>query len=233
MKLLFFLLLFSVHFIYGQEYNSIRHLKKETNLSEFKNGYWLKKDRKKSTKQWHSANVFNLKVDQGYLKYRTISEIRDFYSWIDIEIKKKGHTVKGIGIAAIVAKQLSILDQRFISFFLVRDKEVIGFANDGSKKVFAFAFPYLKELYFRTTKLKGNAANHWDLERGIEEQCKVLQPLYNNLSNKAFKKLNNMAKGKGVYGLGVPKELRFSGELLDCNDRVKHAIYKVLPYKKQ
>lgn len=39
-----------------------------------------------------------------------------------------------------------------------------------------------------------------------------------------------MAKGKCIFKLGVPKKLRYEGDLLDCNDRFNHGLNKLIPY---
>ena len=84
-------------------------------------------------------------MEKGNLKYKSISEIRDFYSWFDTEIRKQGHEVNGVGVAAVAASQLSKLDNGFIRFFIVRNKEIVDFINDGSFVVFEFSF--LPSLY--------------------------------------------------------------------------------------
>jgi hypothetical protein len=156
--------------------------------------------------------------------------LRDFYFWFDEERKKQGHEIKWIGVAAIVARQLSKVNKGFIRVFIVRNKGVVKFANEGSEKVFAFAFPQLKELYFSTQALRGKDAENWDIKYGTAEQCDIIDPLYKKMSPKTFKKLNKMAKGKGIFRLGSPKELRLEGQLGDCRDRVDHAIKKIFPY---
>ena len=65
--------------------------------------------------------------ENGNQKYKSICEIRDFYLWFDAERKKQGHEIKAAGIAAIVANQFSKLDNAFIRFFIIRNKEVLNF----------------------------------------------------------------------------------------------------------
>ena len=224
------LILLSANFAFSQEWNNLRSYKKKTGYTSLQDGYWLKKDRKKQTEIWQQANLFNLTVINGNLKYQTIGQIRDFYLWFDIERKKEGHEIVGVGVAAIVADQLSKLNNGFIRIFIVRNKEVVKFANEGSELVFEFAFPLLKEVCFSDEVIKGEDAVNWSLRNGEIEQCQILEPLYKALSPKALHKLNKMAKGKGIYSLGVPKSLRFTGNIEDCNARFEHAINKVLPY---
>ncbi len=39
-----------------------------------------------------------------------------------------------------------------------------------------------------------------------------------------------MAKGKGLFNLGVPKELKYEGEIDDCQSRFEHGVRKLLPF---
>lgn len=202
-----------------------------TGSDQLLEGCWLKKDRKKNTIIWQNANAFNLTSANGYLKYKTIEQIRDFYEWFDKERIKKGHEIKYIGIAATVASQLSILENYFVRNLLVRDEGVLGFANDASKKVFEFAFYEMREVFELKESLIGTEAEKWDYDYGKNEQCYVLETIYESLPSKTIQKLEKMAKGKGVYYFGVPKELQFEGDIKDCNDRINHAARKIKPYR--
>ena len=215
---------------YAQEWNNLRAYKIETGNQTLRNGCWLKKDRKKQTEVWNKANVFNLSIKKGNLKYKSISQIRDFYTWFDTEIKKKGHEVRGVGIASIAANQLSKMDNFFIRFFIVRNKEIVLFANNGSNKVFEFAFPLLNEIFFSKEVLKGEKAKLWGIKHGKIEQCEILEPLYQKLSFNALYRLEKMAKGKGVFNLAVPNELKYEGKIDNCQTRFEHGKNKLLPY---
>ena len=93
-----------------------------------------------------------------------------------------------------------------------------------------FAFPLIKEVYFSKNILKGQKAKDWDIKNGKIEQCKIVEAIYNQLSQKAIRKLERMAKGKGIYSLGVKNELKFEGSLRDCKSRYKHASTKLYRY---
>ena len=216
--------------MYSQEWKSLRKYKKETGNNFLQDGDWLKKDRKHCTNVWKEANIFNLTQLKGNLKYKSISEIRDFYDWFDAAIKEKGHEINGVGIAEIAANQLSNIDNRFIRIFIVRNKEIVEFANEGSKKVFEFAFPILADVYFLNEILIGEKAKDWDLNYGKKEQCEILEPLYRKLSNKAILRLQKMAKGKGIFNFAVPNELKFNGDIRNCYARFEHGKNKLLPY---
>ena len=222
--------LLNIQLTFSQEWKSLRKYKKGTGKTVLQNGNWLKKDRKRNTAVWQQANKFNLSLDNGNLKYKTITQTRDFYLWFDTERKKLGHEINGVGVAALVAGQLSHFDNFFIRTFIIRNKEVIWFGNEGSKKVLAFAFPLIREIYFSKKLLKGQKAKDWDIKNGKIEQCNIVEPIYNQLSEKAVNKLEHIAKGKGIYNLGVKNELKFEGNIRDCTLRYKHAFTKLYHY---
>ncbi len=222
--------LFSINLAFAQEQRNLKSYSKESGNSFLQDGCWLKKDRKRQNEVWKKANLFNLSLDNGNTKYKTICQIRDLYVWFDFEREELGHEIKWIGIAAIAAGQLSKLDNGFIRLFVVRNKEVLKFANEGSIKVLEFAYPRLKEVYFSNEIIKGKDAENWDKEYGMTEQCIILDPLYKELSSKDLSKLNRMANGKGLYRLGIPRELRYIGSIEDCQARFEHGINQMMPF---
>lgn len=222
---LLFLLQQSV--VTAQEWKSLKTYQKETGKTTLQEGCWLKKDRLRNTEVWKKANLFNLSVENGNRKYVTLTEMRDFYQWFDQEIKKQGHEIRWIGIAAIVANQLSNLDFGFVRVVVVRNQEVVDFANEGCTDVLEYAFPKLREVYFSSEILKGKAAQEWDTTYGRDEQCVILEPLYKKLSSKALCKLDRMAKGKGVYTFAVSKEMKYQGSIEDCETRFLHGKDRV------
>lgn len=220
----------NINVVFSQEWKNLTSYQKETGYPTLQDGCWLKKDRKRQNEVWKQANIFNLSIENGNRKYRNTSQIRDFYLWFDIERKKQGHEIKGVGIAAIAAAQLSKVDIWFIRFFIVRNKEVVKFVNEGSEKVFEFAFPKLNKIYFSIEIIKGKEAVNWSLKYGKIEQCEILEPLYRNLSTRALHKLNRMAKGKGIFTFGVPYSLKYEGRIEDCQTRFEHASTKLLSF---
>jgi hypothetical protein len=224
------LLLFNTQLACSQEWKNLKDYKKTTGLNVLQNGYWLKKDRNRNTETWKQANKYNLSINNGNLKYKTISQIRDFYLWFDDEREKLGHEINTAGVAAVVAGQLSYFDNYFIRTFIIRSKEVIWFGNEGSKKVLEFAFPLFKKVYFSNNILKEQEAKDWDIKNGTIEQCQIVEAIYNKLSPKAIRKLERMAKGKSIYNLGVKNELKFEGDIRDCKSRYKHAFSKLNTY---
>lgn len=228
--ILFSILLTFAQLSSAQEYKNKRSYSKKTGRSAIENGAWLSRDRKKNSIAWKNANTYNLKQKEGYNKYASITQIRDFYTWLDQERRLIGHEVTWMGIASIAAGQFSKLDNGFNRFFIVRNKEVVQFGNTGSKQVFEFVFPILNKVYFSKEKIVGSEAEIWDKQYGLLEQCGVLDTLYSKLSDKAVKKLTKMAKAKGVYRLAIPKELRFIGDIKNCDARFNHGATTIKSY---
>ena len=224
------IILLNTNIAFSQEWKNLRQYRKENGNSVLTNGCWLKKDRKRQTEVWKQANMFNLSKKNGNRKYKTIRQIRDFYLFFEEERKKQGHEIKWMGIAAVAASQLSKLENPFIRIFIVRNREVVKFAHEGSENVLAFAFPQLREMYFSSEIIKGEDAVEWDKKYGMAEQCEILEPLYKQLSPKALRKIERMAKGKGIYNLGVPKRLKYVGKIDDCISRYEHGKNKLLPF---
>lgn len=162
---------------FAQEWKSLKFYKKETGNTFLLDGCWLKKDRKHQTEIWSDANKYNLNIENGNKKYKTINQIRGFYLWFDEERKEQGHEIKWIGIACIAAGQLSKVDIGLIRFFIVRNKEIVKFVHKGSEKVFAFSFPKFKNIYSLNEPIIGKDAENWDNKHGVKEQCIILEPL--------------------------------------------------------
>lgn len=229
-NILVLVVLLTVNGLEAQEWRSLNSYQKETGNKELEDGCWLKKDRKHNTEIWNRANIFNLSIEKGNFKYTSISQIRDFYKWFDNERIRQGHEMNAVGVASVAATQLSNMDCGFIRFFIVRNKEIVQFANEGSRKVLEFGFPLLKEVYFSDEIIKGEKALHWDQTNGYFEQCEILEPLYKKLSIKALNRLEKIAKGKGIFNLAVSKELKYEGKIENCEARFLHGKNKILPY---
>ena len=220
----------SLNLLFAQECKNLHTYKKETGSSTLKEGCWLKRDRKNQTIIWHQTNLFNLQKPNGYLQYKSIQQISDFYNWFDIERKILGHEIQWIGISSIATGQLANIEDFGVRKFIIRNKEIVQFANDGSKAVLKYAFPNMKKLYFSKEIIKDKAAENWDLEFGKNEQCFVLDTCFQKLSIKALYKLERMAKGKGVFYLAIPKQLKYEGNIENCKDRFEHGLHKLIPY---
>src|SRR5687767_7084884 len=217
------LFLISANVAGAQEWKSLKAYRKETGNATLGDGCWLKKHRKKKTGTWLQANNYNLALENGHLGYKTIRQVRDFYLWFDEERKKQGHEIEWFGVTAIVENEFSKLDSWFVRTFIVRNKEVQNFVHEGTMKVFEYSFPKMRNVLVSRELITGEAAKAWDKEHGTGEQCKILEPLYNKLSPRAFRMLDRVAKRKGLYWLGIPKALEYEGKLEDCHARVDYA----------
>lgn len=226
----FFFSFSSIFLCYSQEWKNLKSYTIETGNEILAAGNWLKKDRKKNTIVWKEANAYNIGLEKSYLKYKNIHQIHDFYIWFDEVRKEKKHEIKWVGIAAIAAGNLSKLDNPFVKAFVINNKELLNFAKQGSRDVFKFAWLKLKDVYYSDNPIKNEKAKSWDYEYGRIEQCEILKNNYNQLSEKAIKKLQKMAKGKGIYRLAIPNELRFKGDIKNCEDRFSYSINTLLDY---
>ena len=64
------------------------------------------------------------------------------------------------------------------------------------------------------------------------EQRDVVGPIYARQRPAVLNELSKMAKGQGMYNLGVPKDLRFNtkGDVKDWKQRFNHGMNVSLPY---
>ena len=81
------------------------------------------------------------------------------------------------------------------------------------KKIFAFVFSQLQNVYFSNKILKGEKALKRNEKYGIIKQCEIPEPLFSKLSEKAIWKLERMVKGKRIFKFGISKKLRFNGNI--------------------
>jgi len=224
---LFFL---NINPTFSQEWKNLKAYRKETGKKDLLAGQWLEKDRKMNTDIWKNANKHNLTLEKGNQNYKTISQIRDFYLWFESERLKQGHEIKWIGVAQVVAGQLSLMDRNFIRVVIIRNKDVVNFANEASIKVFEYAFPQLRNVLSSEKLIVSHEAQKWDDDYGTKEQCEILEPIYQKLSPKTLNQLDRMVKGKGIYRFGVRKRMRYEGSIEDCKVRFAHAANKISPY---
>ena len=85
------ILFLNSNLLFAQEWRNLKSYQKETGHLNLQDGCWLKKDRKKRSELWNQANLFNLSSENGHQKYKTISQIKNFYLWYDSERQLLGH----------------------------------------------------------------------------------------------------------------------------------------------
>lgn len=111
-------------------------------------------------------------------------------------------------------------------------KKIVIYANKGSQAVFNNAFKELKELFNSKYVLKEDSAIQWDQKMSYKEQYIWLDSLYKTIDSKSLKTIEHMAKGKFLYGLAVPKAIRFKGDISNPKDRYNYAIGSLRDYCK-
>ena len=104
------------------------------------------------------------------------------------------------------------------------------YTKAGSAIVFKNAFIELHKLYLSKEILKGAQAKLWDKRIIKEEQFIWINSIYKTMDDKSIKTLECIAKGKGIYGLGVPKSIRFKGDLAKAEARYNYALEVLYPY---
>lgn len=206
----------------AQEWKNLKSYKKATGQTVLKQGNWLKKDRKRNTEQWQNANKFHLKQENGYDAYTTIQQRRDFYKWFDTWRKQKGHEFQWAGIAAIVSGQFANTENWFVATFVIRNADLLEFAQQGNQAVFNDVYSGLYNVYLLDSLITGEAAANLDNSYSYREQCVIIDKLYEQQDKKVVKKLSKMAKGKGIFRFVVPKSIRFQGDIANCEDRYRH-----------
>ena len=195
-------------------------------------GDWRVDDRINGTDTWKNANTHNLQQKNGYKEYNSIEQRAEFYKWFQNQTDSKGYETNWAGAAFVVASQMSNIHGPFVS---VMDNDVEAdvkqFAEDGNKAIFDNVFGRLRDLN-NGSVLKGSSANAWDTETLTIEQRDIVGPIYARQRPAVLNELSKMAKGQGMYNLGVPKDLRFNpkGNVRDWKQRFNHGMNVSLPY---
>lgn len=209
-------------------------------MAEFPNSYsgvlgkgdWREDDRILGNSVWKRANEYNLQQKNGFKEYSTIEQRADFYKWFQNSTDLKGFETSWAGAAHVVALQMVNIHSPFVRFIDNSvESEVKAFAEEGNKVIFEHVFGKLRDLY-NGDKLVGEAARQWDVNTLMVEQRDIVGPLYNKQSSAVLNELSKMAKGQGMYSLGVVNELRFksNGNIRDWRQRFNHGMTVSLPF---
>ena len=230
MKVILFVFACSFSFsIYAKEWKSMLQYQKATQNLTLPASDWLRSDRCKNTLVWQNTNVYNL-IHNNFLEYQNIKERRDFYDWIDYEFKIKGHEVIWQRMAYYISGKLKILESFPHKMFM--SKRVNAYVQLGSEVIFNEAFQHLKSLFLYDGVFKGEDAFEWDQKMLHDEQFIWVEKIYKTIDPKSQKKIENMAKGKFIYALVVPKAIRFYGDISDPKERYFYAMNIFRPYCK-
>ncbi|MDO5981793.1 Insecticidal toxin complex protein [Flavivirga spongiicola] len=223
----FFILIFNYTTLSAKEWKSLRVYKKETQKDTLLPSDWLKQDRTRNTLVWQEANLFNLKNNSSQ-EYKSISQRRDFYKWLFNELKKKKHEVVWVKMAYFISKKMHLMEVFPYSIF--SKKDIKTYAKKGSETVFNNVFIELQRLYNSQSILKTEKALEWDKTILKKEQYEWIDNIYKTIDARNLKTLERIAKGKFLYGLLVPKAVRFKGELSKAVTRYNYAIEVLKPY---
>ena len=224
--IIFFIVTFN-YTLSAKEWKSLRVYKNETQQELLPPSDWLKRDRTRNTLVWQEANVFNLKNNLPQ-EYKSISQRRDFYKWFMNELKKKKHEVVWVKMAHFISKKLRLIEVFPYSIF--SKKDIKTYVKQGSRAVFNHVFIELQKLYNTRSVLKTEKALEWDKRILKKEQYEWIDSIYKTMDANNLNILERIAKGKFLYGLVVPKAIRFKGNLSKAEIRYDYAIKVLKPY---
>lgn len=232
MKNILLVLIFSFCsiFLYGKEWKSIDSYRKLTNNLDLTASDWLKFDRKNNTIIWQNANKFNLNNSLPK-EYLSIVQRRDFYEWIYLELKQKGHEVEWPTMAHFISKKIRLLETFPISLFI--KKKVKLNSLKGSEIVFNNSFPKMKALFNSENILKNELATKWDENILKLEQYFWLDEIYKTVDRRSLNQIERIAKGKFLYSFVIPKSIRFKGSISNPEARYNYALNQLKDYCQQ
>jgi len=227
--------------MFFQEYDDEDEYRKENPNGKLDgtDGHWLKSDRLNNTATWKQANTTNLK-NRASGEYKTIAQRTAFYSWFQKTTEGQGQETYWAGAAAIVAGQLSALEDPVMELFMLAmgNSEVLAFAQEGNRKIFTDIFGDLANLYEQGAEghpLIGLAAKQWDVQTLLREQFEVVDPVYRKQTQATLNTLGRMAKGELIYGAGFvyKTDLLFKGDITNPKHRYNYGMDVVTPYYKK
>ncbi|OUR92380.1 hypothetical protein A9Q87_07840 [Flavobacteriales bacterium 34_180_T64] len=213
----------------AKEWKSIKVYQEETKNVKLLSSDWLKSDRLRNTEIWQKANRYNLTHNKPF-EYLSIKQRRDFYRWLNANLKQKGHEVVWVSMASYISHKLRLVVTFPQSMFT--NKALKKQANMGSETVFNASFTILKDLFLSEQILRNEAALHWDMSILFEEQYNWLATIFSQMDSRTIYKIERMAKGQFLYGLIVPKSIRFTREISNSDDRYNYAINILREYCK-
>ena len=226
-KYLFLFLIVSSHVLNGKEWRNLRVYQKATHLDTLSPTDWLTSDRERNTLIWKRANKFNL-TNNLPQEYVNVLEREYFYKWLYEDMSNKGHEIVWIRMAHFISDKLAKLES--VPYALFCGNKILNHADIASEKIFNNAFSELSGLFVSNEILKGNEAKLWDENMLYLEQYIWVEPVYKSMNAKNLKKLKRIAKGQFLYGLVVPKIIRFKGDFLNAEARYNYALNILLPY---
>jgi hypothetical protein len=228
MKYYCFLFLFFLNYsLFAKEWKNLKSYQKISHQENLLPSDWLSYDRINNTLIWQQANLYNLSNNLPQ-EYTNIIQRRDFYNWIDSEIKARGNEVLWFRMAYFISSRLYKMETLPLCFFT--NKNILSYAYNCSESIFNQAFVDIKKLYESDTVLTEKEALQWDKDILYKEQCVWVNDVINSIDSKGIKKIENILQGKFLYSLLVPKEIRFYDDLSNSDMRYNYAIQALRPY---
>ncbi|GAA3613327.1 Insecticidal toxin complex protein [Flavivirga amylovorans] len=225
--IIFFFILTFNYTLSAKEWKNLKVYQRENQQKILSPSDWLKSDRTRNTQVWQKANLFNLKNNLPQ-EYSSISQRRDFYKWLFTELKKKKHEVIWIKMAHFISRKMHLME--VFPYTIFSKKTIKAYARQGSETVFNNAFVELQKLYTSQSILKTEQALKWDKTILRKEQYDWIDDIYKSMDTKSLKTLGRIAKGKFLYGLLVPKSIRYKGDISKAKIRYDYAVKVLKPY---
>ncbi|MFV0572921.1 MAG: Insecticidal toxin complex protein [Xanthomarina gelatinilytica] len=218
-----------LHSVQAKEWKNLKTYQSQTGNRELQASDWLRKDRKNNSLVWQQANVYNLKHNLSS-EYQTIKQRTDFYLWLNKALNEKNMDVVWPKMAHFISNKLEKI--KSFPFSIFTRKEVKHYAEKGSETVFMKAFETVRELYFSDSVLQSDEALTWDENIIYQEQYLWLEDIYKEVDARTLKTIDKMAKGKCIYTFMVPKEVAFTGNLSNKENRYDYALNTLRVYCK-
>ncbi|WP_303317478.1 Insecticidal toxin complex protein [Flavivirga abyssicola] len=225
--IIFFFIIISNNVLLAKEWKNLKVYQRETQQKFLAPSDWLKCDRSKNTLVWQHANIYNLSHNLPE-EYVNIKQRRDFYKWLFNELEKKKDEVIWVKMAHFISKKMHLME--VFPYTIFSKKAIKAYARQGSETVFNNAFVELQKLYVSKSILKTEQALDWDKTILKKEQYEWIDNIYKSMDTKSLKTLERIAKGKFLYGLLLPKAIRFKGNLSKAKTRYNYAIEVLKPY---
>ncbi|WP_308992146.1 Insecticidal toxin complex protein [Mariniflexile litorale] len=230
MRVYCFLFLFILNLsVYAKEWKSLKIYHKTTHKENLLASDWLKSDRTNNTDVWKLANSFNLENNLSQ-EYNSFSERKDFYKWVQTEVEKKGHQVVWFKMVYFISRKLSLMEAFPSNVFA--NKKIMNYANSCSESIFKNSFIEINNLFKLTSILNEKAGLEWDKDILYKEQYIWVNEIINTMDARSLKKVENILQRKCLYGIFVPKELQFMGDLENKEMRYEYALNTLRIYFK-
>lgn len=219
-----FLFLFYSICIHAKEWRTLKVFQKTTHKESLTSKDWLSSDRKQNTIIWQNANQYNLNNNLPE-EYQNIKQRRDFYKWYAWQVKLQGQNVVWPSMAYYISRKLRLT--KVFPLNLLVNKSTKSYASRGNEIVFNKSFVDLKKLFDSDKALTAKEVLEWDKTLLYKEQYIWLASIYKTINPKNLKQVEKIAKGRCLYKLVVPKEIRFTGAISNAEHRYNFAIEKL------